>query len=253
MLSSHDKDQLIDALCLTAEAMGNVITPSAAMMMADDLSDYSLPELGRALRACRREVKGRLTVSDIIQRCQAEDGRPGKDEAWSIGLESSDEYGTAIMTWEIQQAMIPAKVILDEGDQVGARMAFMSAYERLVREGRQINRPIEVIVSLGFDKERRATAIQQAVQLGRLPQIEADRHLKGLCIGAPSKTAQAVAGLLTGKVVKPKEEDRKKFMSLKDMVKQRAETLANMTPEQRQAEHERTLSEHNKIIKGIEE
>lgn len=252
MLSLHDKDQLIDALCLTAEAMGNVITPSAAMMMADDLHEYSLPELGRALRACRREVKGRLTVADIIQRCQAEDGRPGKDEAWAIGLESSDEYGTAVMTWEIQQAMIPAKVILDEGDQVGARMAFMSAYDRLVREGRQINRPIEVIVSLGFDKERRATAIQKAVQLGRLPQIEADRHLKGLCLAAPSQTAQAVAGLITGKVVKPKEEDRQKFMSLKDMVKQRAEALASMTPEERQADHERTLHEHNKIIKGIE-
>lgn len=250
MLSSHDKAQLIDALCMTAEAMGNVITPTTAMVMADDLADYSLPELGRALRACRREVRGRLTVADVIQRCQAEDGRPGKDEAWSIGLESSDEYGTAVMTWEIQQAMIAARVILDEGDQVGARMAFMSAYERLVRESRQINRPIETIVSLGFDKERRVTAIQQAVQLGRLPQAEADRHL-GL-LAAPSQTAQAIAGLITGKVVKPKEEDRKKFASLKEMVKQRSEQLSAMTPEEKAAERERELHEHNKIIKGID-
>lgn len=252
MLSSHDKDQLIDALCLTSEAMGNVITPSAAMMMAEDLSDYSLPELGRALRTCRREVKGRLTVADIISRCQAEDGRPGKDEAWSIGLESSDEYGTAVMTWEIQQAMSSAKIILDEGDQVGARMAFMSTYERLVRESREVNRPIQVIVSLGFDKERRVTAIQQAVQLGRLPQIEADRHLGHLQLAGPSQTSQAIAGLLTGKFVKPKEEDRKKFMSLKDMVKQKSEERAGMTAEERQAEHERQLNEHNKIIKDIE-
>jgi len=252
MLSSHDKDQLIDALCLTSEAMGNVITASAAMMMADDLSDYSLPELGRALRACRREVKGRLTVADIIQRCQAEDGRPGKDEAWSIGLDSSDEYGTAIMTWEIQQAMSSAKIILDDGDQVGARMAFMSTYERLVRESREINRPTEWIVSLGFDKDRRATAIQKAVQLNRLPQIEADRHLGRLQLAAPSQTSQAIAGLLTGKVVKPKEEDRKKFMSLKDMIKQKSEERAGMTAEERQAEHELQLSEHNKIIKDIE-
>lgn len=252
MLSSHDKAQLIDALCVTAEAMGNVITASTAMMMADDLADYSLPELGRALRACRREVKGRLSVADVIQRCQAEDGRPGKDEAWSIGLESSDEYGTAIMTWEIQQAMVPARIVLDEGDQVGARMAFMSAYERLVRESRQINRPVQVIVSLGFDKTRRELAIQQAVQLGRLHQAEADRYLKGLCLEAPSQTSQAIAGLITGKVVKPKEEDRKKFASLKDMVQQRAELLAGLTPEERQAENERMLHEHNKIIKGID-
>jgi hypothetical protein len=252
MLSSSDKDQLIDALCLTAEAMGNVITPSVAMMMADDLSDYSLPELGRALCACRRENKGRLTVADVIQHCQTEDGRPGKDEAWSIGLDSSDEYGTAIMTWEIQQAMASAKIILDEGDQVGARMAFISTYERLVRESRQINRPVDWIVSLGFDKDRRASAIQQAVQLNRIPQIEADRHLSRLQLSAPSQTSQAIAGLITGKIVKPKEEHRQKFMSLKDIVRQRAEALAAMTPEERKADHERTLNEHNKIVKEIE-
>lgn len=252
MHSSSDKENLIKALCLTAEAIGSTISPTVAMMMAEDLSEYPMDALGVALRACRREVKGRLTVADIIQRCQAEDGRPGKDEAWSIGLESSDEYGTAVMTLEIQQAMAAAKVILDEGDQVGARMAFMSAYERLVRESRQINKPVEWIVSLGFDKDRRATAIQQAAQLNRIPQIEADRHLSRLQLAAPSQTSQAIAGLLTGKVVSPKEEDRKKFMSLKDMIKQKSEERAGMTAEERQAEHERQLSEHNKIIKDIE-
>lgn len=252
MHSSSEKESLIKALCLTAESIGSTISPTVAMMMADDLGDYPMDALGVALRSCRREVKGRLTVADIIQRCQAEDGRPGKDEAWSIGLESSDEYGTAVMTWEIQQAMASAKIILDEGDQVGARMAFMSTYERLVRESRQVARPVEWIVSLGFDKDRRATAIQQAAQLNRIPQIEADRHLGRLQLSAPSGTGAAVAGLLTGKVIKPKEEHREKFMSLKDMIKQKAEERAGMTAEERQAEHERTLSEHNKIIKGIE-
>lgn len=252
MLSSSDRDNLIDALCMTAEAIGSTISPSTAMMMADDLSDYGLDELARALRACRMEVRHKLTVSDIIQRCQAEDGRPGKDEAWSIGLESSDEYGTAVMTWEIQQAMAAALPIMNEGDNVGARMAFMSAYERLVRISRQEAKPVEWIVSLGIATERRAEAIEKAVQLKRIPQEHAARHLKGLYLEAPGQTGQAIAGLITGKVVKPKEEDRKKFTSLKDMVKQRAEALASMTPEERQADHERTLHEHNKIIKGIE-
>lgn len=252
MLSSSEKEQLIKALCMTAEAIGSTISPSVAMMMADDLVDYPLDVLGMSLRACRREVRGRLTVADILQRAQADDGRPGKDEAWAIGLESSDEYGTAIMTWEIQQAMIPAKIILDEGDMVGARMAFMSTYERLVRESRQINRPVEKIVSLGFDKGRRETAIKEAVQLNRITQGEASRYLKGLCLDAPSQTGQAIAGLITGKVVKPKEADRERFASLKDMVRQRAEKLASMTPEERRAENERSLSEHNRLIKGID-
>lgn len=252
MLSSDDKQQLVEALCLTAEAMGSVIAGSAAMMMAEDLSDYSLPELGRALRACRREVKGRLSVSDIIQRCQAEDGRPGKDEAWSIGLDSSDEYGTAVMTYEIQQAMASAKILIDDGDNIGARMAFISTYERLVREARQINRPTEWIVSLGISKERRAEALQKAVQMGRLAGPEANRHIAMLGLESPNQTVKAIAGLITGKVVKPKEADREKFMTLKEKIQQQKVAMANMTPEERRAEHERILSEHNKIIKDID-
>lgn len=252
MLSSDDKSQLIDALCLTAEAMGNVITPSAAMMMADDLSDYSLPELGRALRACRREVKGRLSVTDIIQRCQAEDGRPGKDEAWSIGLESADEESTAVMTTEIQQAMASARVLMEGGDNIGARMAFISTYERLVRDARHVNRPTEWVVSLGFSKERRVESIQKAVQLGRLVGREADRHIAMLGLEAPNQTVKAIAGLLTGKVVKPKEADREKFMTLKEKIQQQKEAMAAMTPEERRAHYERNLEQHNRIVKDID-
>lgn len=252
MLSSEAKGQLIDALCLTAEAMGNVITPTAAAMMADDLESYELNILGRALRACRREVKGRLTVADIIQRCESEDGRPGKDEAWSIALDASDEFGTAVMTYEIQQAMASSNILLDEGDMIGARMAFISTYDRLVREARQDARPVEWIVSLGHAPERREQAIQKAVQLGRLTNDRAAQYTGMLCINGPSHTGQAVAGLLTGKVVKPKEEHREKFQSLKERIKQQADELANMTPEDRAAELDRRLAEHNKIIKGIE-
>lgn len=225
MLSSEDKGQLIDALCLTAEAIGTTISPATAMMMADDLSDYSLNELGRALRACRMEIRNKLTVADIIQRCQAEDGRPGKDEAWSIGLESSDEYGTAVMTWEIQQAMSAALPIMNEGDNIGARMAFMSAYERLVRQSRQEVKPVEWIVSLGISKERRAEAIQKAVQLQRIPQETAGRYMKGLYLEAPSATGQAIAGLLTGKVIEPSPDSKEKLSKLReDMMKMRNAT-----------------------------
>lgn len=252
MLSSQDKEQLIDALCLTSEAMGNVISASTAMMMAEDLSDYGLPELGRALRLCRREVKGRLTVSDIIQRCQAEDGRPGKDEAWSIALEASDEYGSSVMTTEIQMAMASSNILLSEGDTVGARMAFISTYERLVKEARDVAKPAEWHVSLGYSVERRAPAIQKAFQLGRIPADKLAQYSNLLGYDSPKGTVAAVAGLLTGKTIKPKSEDREKFMTLKERLKDQAEKLASMTPEERSAEHERNLSEHNKIIKGID-
>lgn len=223
MLSSDDKGQLIDALCLTAEAIGTVISPATAMMMADDLSDYSLNELGRALRACRLEVRSKLTVADIINRCQAEDGRPGKDEAWSIGLEAFDEYNTVVMTWEIQQAMAVAVPSMNAREKVGARMAFMEAYERLVRESRQEARPVEWIVSMGDSREHRAIAIQKAVQLKRISQEVGARHIEALCLEAPSSTGLAIAGLITGKVVEPSPGAKERLSKLRaDMMAMRA-------------------------------
>lgn len=252
MLSSEAKSQLIDALCMTAEAMGSVITPMAAAMMADDLQDYDLGLLARALKACRQEVKGRLTVADIIQRCQAEDGRPGKDEAWSIALDASDEYGTAVMTTEIQQAMASSNILLDEGDMVGARMAFISTYERLVREARQDARPVEWHVSIGIAKDRREPAIQRAVQLGRITQDQAALHCKPLALSAPSATGLAIAGLLTGKVVKPNEEHREKLNALRESFKKRSAELAAMTPEEKIEARKQELIDHRKMVKGIE-
>lgn len=252
MLSSEAKAQLIDALCMTAEAMGSVITPMAAAMMADDLQDYDLGLLARALKACRQEVKGRLTVADIIQRCQAEDGRPGKDEAWSIALDASDEMGTAVMTTEIQQAMASSNILIDEGDMIGARMAFISTYERLVREARQDAKPVEWHVSLGFAPERREQAIQKAVQLGRISHEQAAKHCGTLALAAPSQTGNAIAGLLTGKTAKPKDEHRAKFQALKDSVKKRSGELAAMTPEEKAEAREKELAEHRKLVKGIE-
>ena len=253
MLSSEAKSQLIDALCMTAEAMGSVITPMAAAMMADDLQVYGLDQLARALKACRHEVRGRLTVADVVQRCQAEDGRPAKDEAWSIALDASDEMGTAVMSEEIQRAMASSNILLDEGDTIGARMAFIATYERLVREARQDARPVKWHISLGIDKARREIAIQRAVQLGRITQEIADLHCKTLALSPPSATGNAIAGLITGKACKPKEEHRAKFMSLKDQVKKRAEELAAMTPEEKAEAREKELAEHRRLIKGIGE
>jgi hypothetical protein len=131
-------------------------------------------------------------------------------------------------------------------------MAFISTYERLVREARNDAKPVEWILSLGFSPDRRAEAIQKAVQLGRIPQDRASTYTRAIGMDAPTGTVAAVAGLLTGQVVKPKAEDKEKFMTLKDRLKQEAERMAALTPEERRAEHEKRLSEHNKIIKDIE-
>jgi hypothetical protein len=189
---------LASAIIATAEAMGQEMNPGTAAIMAEDLSAYPVPVVRAALKACRLEVKGKLTMADILQRVQAADGRPGKDEAWSIALMAGDEVETVVMTAEVQQAMSAAAPILKLGDRVGARMAFMSAYERLVTAARAVAVPVTWSVSLGFDPTRRVTAIESAVRMQLITQEAGTQYLADLRIVPITEDGQAIAGLLTG-------------------------------------------------------
>lgn len=208
--------QLALALCATAEVLGQALTTEAAEMMADDLADYPAGVVSAALKACRRELTGRLTLAAILQRVQAADGRPGKDEAWAIALASSDEFDTVVMTQEIQRALTAARPVLDAGDKVGARMAFISAYERLVTEARAAAAPVAWSLSLGFDPARRAAAITSAAQLQRIPQDRAEMLLADLNVPPITEDGRAVAGLLTGAVAKPNPKLREKLKAVKE-------------------------------------
>lgn len=222
MLSSDEKSQLVDALCVTAEAMGTTLSPGAAKMMVDDLARFPVSDLVTALRACRHEVSGRLTLAAIMQRVQAADGRPGKDEAWSIALAASDQFDTVVMTEEILLAMSVAEPVLHQGDKVGARMAFISAYERLVCAARQQLKPTHWHVSMGFDPQRRVMAIDQAVLMQRLSPDAAKQTLISLACVPMTENAQAIAGLITGELAAPTPEVRDRLRRIRTaMLRQR--------------------------------
>lgn len=104
-----------------------------------------------------------------IEGAAANDGRPDADEAWAIAMRADDEAITVVWTDEISAALSAARPVLANGDKVGARMAFKSAYERLVTKARKELRPVRWIASLGHDVAQREDALQQAVALGQLP------------------------------------------------------------------------------------
>lgn len=110
--------------------------------------------------------------ADVIAQIDgqaAADGRPGADEAWATALQARDEAASVVWTEETAHAWDTARRVLELGDEVGARMAFRETYERLVGEARAARRSVEWAVSLGFDPQQRAAAIEQAVAAGRLP------------------------------------------------------------------------------------
>ena len=215
-MSPEQVAQLAMAIVATAEVLGQLLTADAAEMMADDLCEHSAQSISAALKACRRELTGKLTLAAILQRIQAEDGRPGKDEAWAIAMTANDEYETVVLTDEIQLALAAAKPILDAGDKVGARMAFLSAYERLVSQAREDRKAVNWHVSVGFDANRRVEAITKAVQLQRISQEGGQVYLADLRVAPITENGRAVAGLITGHVTRPTADVREKLKAVKD-------------------------------------
>jgi hypothetical protein len=88
-----------------------------------------------------------------------------------------NESVSAILSQEMLTAMAAAQPLLNEGDQVAARMAFKESYSNLVNAARQTSRPVEWFPSLGDDKYGREAVIQEAVRLGRISAIHGKKLL----------------------------------------------------------------------------
>lgn len=162
---------LIQALAATAELCGTNLSEAAAKMLLSDLSDYDERAVLVALSKCRRELKGRLTLAEIVSRI--DDGRPGAEEAWAVL--PFDESTSVVWTEEMSKAFWIAHPLIEEGEKVSARMAFKEAYVRLVAEAREQRVPAAWTVSLGHDKDGRKPVLLAAVERGRLNRTQARR------------------------------------------------------------------------------
>lgn len=176
--------ELIQAVAVTAELCGRVFSEGAARMFVQDLSNFSEPAVLKALARCRREVKGMLTIQDVVSRI--DDGRQGVEEAWS--QMPFHESQSVVWSDEGAKAFGIALPLLDEGDKVGARMAFKEAYTRMVGESRDAGRAVNWTPSLGFDKNGHAAALSEAVSLGRLTY----EHAKTLAPGLPHPNVTSI-------------------------------------------------------------
>lgn len=171
-------ETLVKLVVATAELMGAELSLDAARLLCDDLSIYPEPMVAKALSRCRKELAGQRTLrpADIISRL--DDGRPGPEEAW--GMYPQNEWDTAVVTSEMNQAMRHAWPLLRAGERVAARMAFKEAYTRITTEARDQGAPVRWEVTLGHDKHGREAPILEAVQLGRIGSSQAIHALSHL-------------------------------------------------------------------------
>jgi hypothetical protein len=167
-------ESVIKAIGVTAELTQTQLSGAALAVMAEDLmAQFGEKEILAALTRCRRELTGRLTLAAIIERLQSADSRPGANEAWGIAIAGFDEAETVVTNDEIMAAMSAARPVMDSGDEIGARMAFRDAYERIVRESREQGKgKPRWFPSLGHDPSRREAALRKALDQGLLPRSQ---------------------------------------------------------------------------------
>lgn len=156
--------KLLEAIAVTAELTGTELSKVAGKVMAEDLARFNECQVLGALTRCRRELKGRLTLADVIARL--DDGRPGVEEAWAMIPKS--ERDTVVWTDEMARAMGVAHSLLSNGDSIGARMAFKEAYQRELTQARDNGIPVNWVPSLGYDQHGREGPIRDAVERGRI-------------------------------------------------------------------------------------
>lgn len=187
--------KLYEAVAVTLELTGTALSEVAARIMAEDLARYPEQQVMSALTRCRRELKGRLTIADVISRL--DDGRPGVEEAWAIL--PKDEHATVVWTAEMAKASAVTHDLLDRGDDVGARMAFKEAYTKLCQEARDRGEPVSWSASLGWDILGREGVLTAAVASGRLTKSQAQIYLPDLDTAMLPASIMGLSNRLTDK------------------------------------------------------
>lgn len=236
-MTRDEQEKLILALTATAEVMGGEIKPNVVLVMVDDLSDYQLVDVLQALTRIRREHTGKLTLKIILDLLTPAGGWISANEAWAIALPAADEAATVVWTQEIAKAWVIAKPILDAGDKIGARMAFIPAYDRFVDQAKRESRTPHYEISAGWDANMREIAVQNAVTAGLLPPPP-----QQMALPAPDRPVFHDDHVAAYRRHEMSERIKALSQQLKDQNKQQWKDRVNAHDEARQA-HERRKAE----------
>lgn len=168
-MNLDEQERIVQQLVATAEVMGHQITLNAALMMCQDLSEYAFNDVMIALTRCRKEVIGKLTLKAIVDLLAPAGGWLSANEAWAQALPAQDEANTMVWTVETRKAWFIALPILESGDKIGARMAFIEAYNREVAQAKAAGGLPQIEVSRGDRADLYELAVSQAQTAGLLP------------------------------------------------------------------------------------
>jgi hypothetical protein len=163
-----DKQNFAKLMTATMAVYEKTVNPDVIGIWWNALCAYEFDDVKNAFSAHikRGEFAPRPASIIAILDTLHPDGRLSADEAWA--MIPRDEASSVVMTDEMAEAFGIAKPLLDARDQIAARMAFKSAYERIVEAHRVAGIAPKWFPSLGHDKAGRDMVISEAVRMGRL-------------------------------------------------------------------------------------
>jgi hypothetical protein len=203
-------DWINDQLTILAEAFGETLTEQRQEIYCGGLADIDQSHLKLAFRTASYELKWFPKLAELRELAGAlpdalNDNRPGPEEAWARMPKGARIEDNSIVWCEEERiAYGVCRSLLAEGDQIGARMAFKERYEREVAEARAQKRPVQWILSAGYDVSHRLATLANAVQDRRMSLENALDFVPGERrdeFAQMLPPAQA-KGLLTGRIDK---------------------------------------------------
>ena len=199
-MKQSDQERLLKALHGTASLLGHDLDPDALVLLVDDLAAYPLQAVLEALSSVRREGAPRLTLKAIMDRLGHGLSHIRGNAAWAVALPAEDERNSIVWTREMQRAWGVALPLVQNGDMIAARMAFLEAYEQFCAEARNAGRAPEVVMSRGWDATTTAAAIDRARGAGLLTVADAEGMAVSIGPAVPhlQGNGNGFAGLIAG-------------------------------------------------------
>ena len=174
-MTTNEKKEFAEFIASIFEIYSAKITPASIMIWTNMMNNYPFSVIKDALLHHVQHSTFAPKPADMINFIKSKDGRPSADEAWA--MIPRNEYVSAVLTQDMLTAMAAAQPLLNEGDQVAARMAFKDSYNNLVNEARNKCTPIAWFPSLGEDKNGRESVITEAIRLGRITEEHGKKML----------------------------------------------------------------------------
>ena len=169
-MNTNEKQAFFDMIIKTSEVYDKNIKPERVSVYWDALKHRDLTDIKTAInRHIQDADRGRFfpLPADVAAQLPKE-LHPwlSANEAWAACPKS--ESDSAALCHEISSALCVAQDLMDMGDMIAARMAFIEHYNRLVESAKSIGEKPEWFPSYGFDKENRYLADRQVVEYKNL-------------------------------------------------------------------------------------